>query len=118
MAAGVALIARARGIMKKIAFWRTVGDAYGFLYNHAARFFVLSVGLSIAIILTVVVTVLASLVSWVLAYAVVILGAALFYFTGILAFAVALHRAIRSTSRRGCRFISGAANGAFSAIRC
>ena len=95
-AAGLrARFTRARGEhMKKIAFWRTVGDAYRFLFGNLARFFVLSGGWLVAIALTIGATVLLSLVSSVLAYGVAIIGAVLFYFGGVLAFAVAWHRAI------------------------
>jgi hypothetical protein len=80
--------------MRKIAFWRTVGDAYRFLFGNLARFLVLTGGWLIAIIVTVAAMALLSLVSQVLALVVVIIGAILFYFGGVLAFAVAWHRAI------------------------
>jgi hypothetical protein len=80
--------------MRKIAFWRTVGDAYRFLLGNLARFLVLAGGWLIAIIFTVAAAALLSFVSPVLAVVVVIVGAILFYFGGVLAFAVAWHRAI------------------------
>lgn len=80
--------------MRKIAFWRTVGDAFRFLFGNPTRFFILSGGWLVAIVVTFVVTLLLFSVSTVLAYFVLIIGAVLFYFGGVLAFAVAWHRAI------------------------
>jgi hypothetical protein len=80
--------------MAKIAFWRTVGDAYRDLFDNLGRFLILSGAWLIAIVLTFVVAALLSFVSIVLAYVVVIIGAVLFYFSGVLVFAVAWHRAI------------------------
>jgi hypothetical protein len=80
--------------MTKIAFWRTVGDAYRFLFGDLARFFVLSGAWLIVIVVTAIVADALFLVSSVLAYLALIIGAVVFYFGGIFAFAVDWHRAI------------------------
>jgi hypothetical protein len=80
--------------MKKIAFWRTVGAAYGYLFTELMRFLVLAGGWFVAVAITVIVMILLMIASPIAGLA---LGMIIFLAVmigAVFGFSVAWHRAI------------------------
>jgi hypothetical protein len=79
--------------MQKIAFWRTVGDAYGFLFDNLRRFFNLA-AVWLAGVLVLGAAALGLFPAAPALGAVIAVAALIFYAAAVVAFSVAWHRAI------------------------
>ena len=92
--------------MNKLRFWRTVRDAYGFLFADAWRFVLLSGPWLGALAASEIAMLLVAPFSPFLAAVIGIIGVIVFEFFGVFAFSVAWHRAILlgETPRWALRF--------------
>lgn len=80
--------------MRKIAFWRTVGASYGFLFTELPRFFILIGGWVVALGVAIAVTVALAFAARLLGMVVGAIAIFCVMFGSIFGFSVAWHRAI------------------------